>query len=353
MRLPNGYGSVIKLSGKRRKPFAVRVTTSFTIGGSEDHPRAVQKYKYLEYFEKRSDAMKYLAEYNSGIKLREHRSLTEIPTFSEVYHMWFAERETGRKGMKIQLRRSYNAAFSKFEDIHSMKICNVRHSDLQAIVNSYSHMSKSSVYNMITVCHEIANYAIKNEYIKTDFSAYLDAEYKENESIHKPFTAEEIARLWDASAQDCAQFALICIYTGMRPSEILQARFAESDLDRKYIITGLKTEAGRDRVIPLHPNIIPVIRGRLMHSKDGHLFRPLSLNAFRRSVWNPFMEDHGMDHLPHDGKHTCATLMESAGISLYRRKLILGHSVTDITEGVYTHVSPDELITEIAKIKPR
>ena len=26
MRNPNGYGSVIKLKGKRRKPFAVRVT---------------------------------------------------------------------------------------------------------------------------------------------------------------------------------------------------------------------------------------------------------------------------------------------------------------------------------------
>ena len=26
MRLPNGYGGVVKLSGKRRKPYAARVT---------------------------------------------------------------------------------------------------------------------------------------------------------------------------------------------------------------------------------------------------------------------------------------------------------------------------------------
>ena len=30
MRLPNGYGSIIKLKGKRRKPFQVRLTKGFT-----------------------------------------------------------------------------------------------------------------------------------------------------------------------------------------------------------------------------------------------------------------------------------------------------------------------------------
>ena len=59
-----------------------------------------------------------------------------------------------------------------------------------------------------------------------------------------------------------------------------------------------------------------------------------------------------MEHLPHDGRHTCATLMESAGIPLIRRKLILGHAIRDVTEGVYTHVKPEELIAEISKIKP-
>ena len=56
MRLPNGYGSVIKLSGKRRKPYAVRITIGFKLAGPADQPHAVQQYKYLEYFEKRADA---------------------------------------------------------------------------------------------------------------------------------------------------------------------------------------------------------------------------------------------------------------------------------------------------------
>ena len=31
MKLPNGYGSVVKLSGKRRKPWMVRKTTGYRI----------------------------------------------------------------------------------------------------------------------------------------------------------------------------------------------------------------------------------------------------------------------------------------------------------------------------------
>ena len=35
MRLPSGYGSVVKLSGKRRKPFQVRLTKGFTDEGKQ------------------------------------------------------------------------------------------------------------------------------------------------------------------------------------------------------------------------------------------------------------------------------------------------------------------------------
>ena len=352
MRFPNGYGSVIKLSGKRRKPYAARITIGFKLAGPPDHPHAVQQYKYLEYFEKRADAIRYLSDYNAGIKVREHVAISDIPTFEDIFNAWMSEKENSRKGMTAILRRSYSAAFKKFADIHHMKICNIRHADLQEIINSYSDLSKSSIYNMMIVCREIAGYAIKNDYITADFSKYLSAEFRESEQIHRPYTHEEIERLWNNRSFDGAQFALITIYTGLRPSELLQAVFTEEDLSRGYIVAGLKTDAGKNRVIPLHADIIPIIRARLLQSSDGHLFRPLSLGSFRARVWNPYMESISMDHLPHDGRHTCATLMEAAGIPANRRKLILGHALRDITDSVYTHVPPEALVMEIQKIKP-
>lgn len=57
MRLPNGYGSITKLSGKRRKPYAVKVTKEWTDDGK-------QVQKYLGYYESRAKAIKALADYN-------------------------------------------------------------------------------------------------------------------------------------------------------------------------------------------------------------------------------------------------------------------------------------------------
>ena len=43
MRLPSGYGSIIKLKGNRRKPYQVRLTKGFTEEGK-------QIYMYLRLF---------------------------------------------------------------------------------------------------------------------------------------------------------------------------------------------------------------------------------------------------------------------------------------------------------------
>lgn len=351
-RMPNGYGSVVKLGGRRRKPYAVRITIGYKLTGTEDAPRVVQQYRYLEYFEKRADAVKYLAEYNSGLRVKEHRSISDVPTFAQVFERVMQDRQQSRRGMKDALRRSYSAAFRKFEAIHDMKVCNLRFYDLQPIIDENRHMSKSTVYNMVTVCRMIAAYAVKYEYTDVDFSAHLTCDYADSEEIHHPFSKDEIRRLWERRDLEGVQLALITIYTGMRPSEALEASATEDDLCRRYLIGGIKTEAGKNRVIPLHPDIIPVLRERLLACGGGRLFRYASLQAFRARCWDPAMKDLCMEHLPHDGRHTCATLMEAAGVPVNRRKLILGHALKDVTEGVYTHVSPGELIAEIDKIAP-
>lgn len=89
MRLPNSYGSIVKLSGKRRRPYAVRITTGWT-----DEGRQIQKY--LSYHAKRSDAMAALAEYNKNPyefshslilrKIRLHKRFCNLYVTCNVYH---------------------------------------------------------------------------------------------------------------------------------------------------------------------------------------------------------------------------------------------------------------------------
>ena len=57
MRNPNGYGSVVKLSGNRRRPFVVRKTTGWD-------KRGYPIYDIIGYTETREDGMIMLAQYN-------------------------------------------------------------------------------------------------------------------------------------------------------------------------------------------------------------------------------------------------------------------------------------------------
>ena len=77
MKLPNGYGSVVKLGKGRRKPYAARVTTSWTDDGK-------QIKKYIGTFQTRAEALNALANYNQNPFDMDLRKLT----FAEVYERW-------------------------------------------------------------------------------------------------------------------------------------------------------------------------------------------------------------------------------------------------------------------------
>ena len=62
------------------------------------------------------------------------------------------------------------------------------------------------------------------------------------------------------------------------------------------------------------------------------------------------MQTLGMEHLPHDGRHTFASIANTAVVNSVSIKLIMGHSSQDITERVYTHKAIDELLAAVNMI---
>jgi len=64
VRLPNGYGGVTKLSGRRRKPYMVRKTIGWHIDEKTD--KKVQDYVVIGYAATKSEALQMLADYNNN-----------------------------------------------------------------------------------------------------------------------------------------------------------------------------------------------------------------------------------------------------------------------------------------------
>ena len=125
-------------------------------------------------------------------------------------------------------------------------------------------------------------------------------------------------------------------------------------IEDRYMLGGSKTKAGKNRLIPLHDDILPLVKARL---EQGNKYLipyktdvPMKLAQFRNYMHDPLLIKLGISHLPHDGRHTFATFAHRFEINKLAQKKIMGHAVSDITDGVYTHKTVEELLHEVNKI---
>lgn len=336
MRLPNSYGSIVKLSGKRRRPYAVRITTGWT-----DEGRQIQKY--LSYHERRSDAMAALAEYNKAPFDIDNQKIT----FAEVYEKWGNARRGG------DVPKVYTLAYKHLARLHRLPFIEIRKRHIQAEIDN-STLDVSSLQHMKSLCSMMYKYAIDLELVTANQATGLELPTREKSDMHQPFTMDELNTLWQHSDDFAARLALILCYTGLRPSELLKIRTENVFLADHYMRGGLKTAASKNRLIPIADKIFPFIKS--MYSKDheylvmsnGH---PLTYSAIQYH-WkaSATMKSLPISHRPHDGRHTCATLLSNADVDLKTIQMILGHRSNNITEHVYTHKTIEQLLVAINKI---
>lgn len=364
MKLPNGYGSLTKLKGNRRKPWAIRVSYIDTSG---EIPK--RKQKYIAYFTDQKHALEYLTEYNSGAVVPEHQKYADIPTFAELFDKW----EKYRRGLKNHpvesTWKNYHIAFDMYSPVHDKKIISLRSQELQECINRYNSKSKSTVGNMRAIVRGMWQYALMNEYVEKDITQCLIFEGTDSGvPIHTRFTDQEIKALWDAVGTiNNVDIVLIYIYTGVRPAELLDIRVEDVHLEDRYMIGGSKTEAGRNRIIPIHEAIVPFIKYHLDQHRN-YLITNKYGNKYTRAVYsvsnfNTCMERMRMIHAPHDCRYTFAALADAASMNETCRKIIMGHSLgnaagtafkvggkQDVTQDVYTEKTIAQLVAEVNKL---
>ena len=150
-------------------------------------------------------------------------------------------------------------------------------------------------------------------------------------------TPEQIKTIYatDTKSRD---LVMILIYTGMRISELLGINEVHDD----YIIAGVKTKAGKHRIIPIHPQIKDALKRFLKR-------KPLQYNAYRKRLKKD-CKVYGIEFTFHECRHTFVTLANEYGADMTTLKKLIGHSTKDVTESVYLHTRISTLKSEIEKI---
>lgn len=345
MKRPNNSGSVYKLPGKRRRPYAVRVFDGVEL---KEDGNAKLKYKYLGYFEKQTDALQFLEKYNaSPTTLAKPTIPKNKHYFSEIYEMYMDELKS-QKDLSTGSYYSRKAAYENLKPLHRMVFETLTLEDLESAANKHSDLSASSMTMIKIILKGMYKTAMRHKFVTDDLSALLLLKHSGHTAdVHEPFTDDEINVLWQHKDGLYPKLCLILIYTGMRVNELLNMKSEDVFLDKKYMVGGLKTKAGKNRSIPLSEKIIPLldVSNEYLISVNG---KKLSYGIARTEL-KQALNEIGLDHKFHDARHTCATLLEKHNISILHRKLILGHATADITDR-YTHVSIQDLINDINKL---
>lgn len=335
MKNANGTGSIIKLSGKRRRPYAVKITTGYTIDGK-------QSRKIIGYYATRKDALNGLLEYNQNKNI----FISDI-TFKNVYDLWSKnhfEKITEKTAKSIEYLYKTN-----LYKLNEYKIKDIKLIELQSFINILkdSGLSSGTLKQTKSILNMVFNYALKNEYINKNMVEFLDLGKFKKVIERKIFTEEEIKILWDNEGQRYIDIILILIYTGLRVNELLTLENTQINIEERYIRTGSKTEAGKDRLIPINYKILPLIL-RYIKLNNKYLFQTNSGNHLIYSNYRPIfkklMAELGFqEHTIHDTRHTFATLLSNADANKTAIKNIIGHSDYGITEKIYTHKDIEEL----------
>lgn len=361
MRRANSSGSIFKMRGRKgRNRYRVRVTLGWEI--DEKTGKFKQILKDIGYFATRAEAEAALAEY---LKCPYDLDAKDI-TFKELFEMW--SKEYFKKLNGASSERTIISAYRYCRSLYNMKMRDIRAYHLkECIEQAYiipesgkdkgkkRYASASTKSRMKSLFNLMGDWAYEHDIVDKNYARAFElskdvrAQQNSNKRANHPFTAEEIEILWNnVDKVKFADMVLIGIYSGWRPQELAILKVADIDLEEDTMFGGLKTDAGKNRCVPIHPLIKDLIIKRyneaqelgseyLFNDLDGQQGTHMTYDKYRRRFEKVVDRLKLGTHHPHETRHTFITKAKQVKMDEYLLKRIVGHAIADITENTYTH----------------
>lgn len=294
-------------------------------------------------------------------------------TLKEVYEKWVQTPKYKKYCQKT--KEAYTLGWSQLETLHEKPVVSLRLKDFQRIIDDCEHLSMSYLSKIKQVSSHLLKKAKRDEVISHNFAMDIDLVSIKNAGERDILTDDEIKSLMDYAKNknnkywQAARITLVLVFTGFRPNELFNVTKESVNPKMGYMIGGMKTEAGKDRLVPIADMIRPIITEWYLQIPPSTAFetcylvrsvkgKRVNLRNWRKREFYPLMHELGINRLceehritPHCCRHTFASLCYRAEFKKELQIKIMGHTNFQFTSKVYIHNKLPEYLAEMRKLE--
>lgn len=227
-------------------------------------------------------------------------------------------------------------------------VASIVRSDIRVLTNTISERGARSVANSVhRAASAFLTWCVHEEIIAVN-PIYGTPQPNRHSYRHRSLDKQEVVYVWNASGTLRAPWrdaVRLLILLGQRKNELLQARFAEFDLDaRTWVIPATRTKNHREHTVHLCPLALDILKAMQRSPGQTFLFqsprdpsRPLSgLNA---RVDESLLLAKIPGWCIHDLRRTTATHMAALQVSPHVIEVVLNHrsGFRAGVAGIYNH----------------
>lgn len=313
-----------------------------TIGWDDEDGRLIRRSRRKRGFATKTEALAYIPLLKQNLPQQDMNV-----KFKDLYKKWM---ERHQEKVTQSTINCYKSAYKYFSPLYYVEVANIRTDHLQKCIDDCPH-GKRTKENMKALGTSLWKYAMQHDIVDRNYAEYVYIR-KEEKTEKTAFSKEQLDLMWEKVDQ-CPdlKYVLVLCYTGMRLGEMLGALTENYHPEEGYFIAGIKTEAGKDRIITISPKIKPFFSD---FGQGTHLFTGAGVapKKFRSEIYYPALQSLGLDPLNEDGthintphicRHTFATLMKNVDAPATDKQKLIGHSKFEMTAH-YTH-------TDLASLK--
>lgn len=337
MAKKNFIGSITKLKGNRSKKYWVR-TPPVEVAPNEFKQISLGTFQTLR------EAKEALQNWKELCKKKSEKKYTLKEAFDLSIKELYEIGKTSERTLE-----SYENDFKRLEPLWGKDVKTISTSDYQDIFNNLINKKTGEVLGQSTkqrtkvVLQIVYWYLLKEEIVSFDASQGIIVFSQKKPQTRDSFTNSDIEKLWQNVFKiDYVDSILLMTYTGMRPSEMIQCTIFNTSIEKRKIEgVGVKTEKGKNRIIPIPKKLLPVVKKMINSAnKNGYLLKTvtgekMSVDNYGKKYFKEALEKCDINSnkfVPYSCRHTYAELLRINNIDNKTQADLMGHEKESTTK---------------------